>query len=100
MEKSGNHFFKLLKSGRGLENSFSANLRCLNFEMFGKAHPPDPPKILGSLVTIQAGSAEKSWKSSVILLKNFCIHPVIYMLFTYISCVHIKGFTVMNYSHC
>ena len=84
MEKSGNNFLKLLKSGRGQGNSFSANLRCLNFEMFGKAHPR-PPKILGSLVTIQAGSAEKSSKSSVILLKNFCIHPVIYICCSHTS---------------
>ena len=42
-------FFKLLKSGRGLGNSFSANLRCLNFEMFGKANPPDPLKFLDLL---------------------------------------------------
>ena len=92
-------FLKLLKSERGLGNSFSANLRCLNFENVWESTPPGPLKILESLVTIQGGSAEKSWKSSVILLKIFCIHPVIYMLFTYISCVHIKGFTVMHYSH-
>ena len=34
MEKSENNFFKLLKTGRGLGNSFSASLKCLNFEMF------------------------------------------------------------------
>ena len=49
MEKSGNNFFKLLKSGRGLENSFSAYLRGLNFEMSGKAHPQTPLKFLDLL---------------------------------------------------
>ena len=65
MEKSGNNFFKLLKSENGLGDSFSVNLRRLNFEMFGKAHPPlppDPPKILGSLVTIQAGQQKSHGK--------------------------------------
>ena len=43
-------------------------------------------------------SLENSWKSSGILLKKFLYTPC-YMLITYISCVHIKRFTIMNYSH-
>ena len=47
MEKSAKMKKKLLRAGKGKGNSFSANLTCLNFEIFwggGGSMTPNPPK--------------------------------------------------------
>ena len=91
MEKSGNNFLKLLKSGRGLGNSFSANLRCLNFEMLGKAHPPEPAKILGSLVTNSSWVSRKVMGKLCDSLEKFLYTPCyIYAVHIHLLCAH-KG---------
>ena len=76
--KSRNNFFKFLKSGRGIVNSFSANLRCLNFEMFWESTSPPKKNSWACCNTFSSWASgkvmEKFWDS---LEELFYIHPVI-----------------------
>ena len=59
MEKSWKNGKNLPRSRKSQGNSFSANLRCLNFEVFWASMPPDPLKVFGPAANIYIGS----WKS-------------------------------------
>ena len=71
---------KLPRSGKSQGNSFSANLRPSNFEIFWGSMPSDSPKIFRTcsknFALGQGKVSEMSWESQVILFKIFCIHLV------------------------